>query len=134
MIVRYVVRCDCGSVVHVRARQAGLVVQCPSCQQDISIPSVSSLRKLPALECHEPRQRVANQPFQYRLRDLLVLTFCWAVILAWGSYVGFSVLLWAFVSFLMAAALAVSVRSSIRFFRKAMCTFWDVVQRHRQSD
>ena len=130
---RYTLRCECGSLLNVDAGKAGLVVPCPSCGHQVLVPSLSSLRKLPAIESPGPPQRVANRPFQYQLRHMLVLMLCWAVVLAIGRYVGFVELTWLIVSFLIAVTLILGVASLMRFLRKGTYRFWDFWEQHRSG-
>ena len=40
------IKCQCGEMLDVNLSQAGLVIRCPSCSQEVSVPSRSGLQRL----------------------------------------------------------------------------------------
>lgn len=128
----YTLRCKCGGYLRIEAPQAGLVLRCPSCDQPLSIPPLSSLRDLPSIECPRPLKDLACRPFQYRLRHLLFLMLGWAILLSIGSYVGFASSAVLLLSYLFVLFLIIVAVSSIRSFRQGTHAFWDFLERHRR--
>jgi hypothetical protein len=133
-IVAYTLRCHCGCPIHVEAGQAGLLVPCPSCQRQISVPPLTEVRQLPSAESPATPRRGAARRFQYGLRHLLLLMVFWAVFLAFGSYIGFEVWAGLVFSVLLAVALILGVGSWGRLLRKGMCAFWDFLEEHRHDE
>ena len=59
----------------------------------------------------------------------MLLTLCWAFLLAVGSCIGFDVWAGLILFFLAAAALPIA----LHLLRKRMCAFWDFLDEHRHD-
>jgi hypothetical protein len=136
-IVWYTLRCECGHAVYVEAGKAGLPVRCPFCRRRISVPPLTELRESASIESPAPPRRRAAGRFQYRLSDLLALTFWCAIFLAIGSRVERELwarlLLFLLISLLVVAPLIVGAASLLRLLRKGMCAFWDFLEEDRHD-
>jgi hypothetical protein len=132
-MLRHVLRCDCGTALHVGAGQAGLSVPCYSCGRRVPVPPLSSLRRLPAVKGVEQPQRPAQNPFQFGIRHLLVLTLCWAIVLAAGRCIGFHSLAVMIGEVFCSTLGFLGVIWLILSLRRGLRRYWDFVDQVRDA-
>ena len=67
----YLFECECGRSVELRNQQAGTEIQCPGCDQTISVPTLRELSKLPRLDETKTASAVATKESWSREKGIL---------------------------------------------------------------
>ncbi|HBE68327.1 MAG TPA: hypothetical protein DDW52_09290 [Planctomycetaceae bacterium] len=83
--MQYLLRCQCGTDLHVTTSQAGDTVHCKACNSEVDVPRLRELKALPTVASEESTT-LLDQPNAWRTWRGPTIALCAGALLVFGAY------------------------------------------------